>query len=211
MNRENSQAGVVRLELVLPRALRLCQGRFLSACHVLTPHSFRYSREYFTVPVRSPLRLCRTHTGGPADYGQVFPKLTTSTLDQRYGKNRSARHLSKRAWWGIVAVLVVLAAVFVAWLAYGNSQAPSFKEVSFDDSRADAVTLDFELTKEPDQQVTCAVQALNDQHAIVGWKEITIGDVPADQLKNKTSTHRVSLRTTSQAHTATVDSCWKSS
>lgn len=108
-------------------------------------------------------------------------------------------------------MVLVVASAFVAWLTYGNSQAPTFKEVSFDDSRADRATLDFELTKEPDQQVTCAVQALNDQHAVVGWKELTIGNAPADQLNHKTSSHRIDVRTTSQAHTVTVDSCWKSS
>lgn len=134
--------------------------------------------------------------------------MTTPTLDQRYGKGRSARHLSKRTWWAVTALAVVVCMAFVAWLAYGNSHAPSYKEVSFDDSRADSVTMDFELTKDDDETVTCAVQALNDQHAIVGWKEIIIGKVPADQLSNDTSSHRVNLRTTSQAHTATVESCW---
>lgn len=151
----------------------------------------------------------RAETDGPQTNGQVLPKLTTSTLDQRYGKKRSRRGLSRRAWWGIVAVLLVLAVSLVAWIAYGNSQGPTFKEVSFDDSRATEATLDFDLTKEPDETVTCAVQAINDQHAIVGWKEVTIGHVAEDQLRGKTSPQRVTVRTTSQAHTVTVDSCWK--
>ncbi|MCT1366475.1 DUF4307 domain-containing protein [uncultured Kocuria sp.] len=144
----------------------------------------------------------------PQINGQVFPTLTTPTLDQRYGTSRPHRRLSRRAWWAIVGALVAVGVLLAAWIAYGNSRAPTFKEVSFDDSRATDVTLDFDLTKEPEDTVTCAVQALNDQHAIVGWKEVTIGHVPEDQLREKTSPHRVNLRTTSQAHTATVDSCW---
>ena len=103
---------------------------------------------------------------------------------------------------------LALATVFVAWVVSGQSSAPTFKEVSFDESRPDRASLDFELTKDPDQTVRCAVQALNDQHAIVGWKEVTVGTVDPDQLRNRTSVQRVELRTTSPAHTVTVDSCW---
>lgn len=134
--------------------------------------------------------------------------MTSSTLNQRYGRRRSPRRLGTRAWLAIAAVAIVLSAAFAAWIAASRADAPTFKEVSFDIESADEASLDFELTKPDDAVVTCAVQALNDQHAIVGWDEVSIGEVPADQLSNRTSAHHVRLLTTSPAHTVTVDSCW---
>ena len=137
-------------------------------------------------------------------------KLTSPTLDQRYGRQRPRKRLGTRAWLSIAAVAIIVSAAFAAWIALSDADAPTFKEVSFDIESADQAGLDFELTKDDDAVVTCAVQALNDQHAIVGWDEVSIGQVPEDQLSNRTSAHHVQLLTTSPAHTVTVDSCWPS-
>ena len=54
-----------------------------------------------------------------------------------------------------------------------------------------------------------AVQALNQEYAVVGWSEVTIGAVPEDRLGDGgTSSHRAAVRTTNLATTAVVDSCW---
>ncbi|WHF24214.1 DUF4307 domain-containing protein [Kocuria rhizophila] len=52
------------------------------------------------------------------------------------------------------------------------------KDVSFKIMDAGQAYADFDLTKDPDQTVTCAVQVLNEQCAVVGWNEVTIGHVP---------------------------------
>ena len=101
----------------------------------------------------------------------------------------------------------LLASLFVVWIVWGNSQKPVAKDVSFQITDAGHVYADFDLTKDPDQSVTCAMQALNEQHAVVGWREVTIGHVAEDELNGRTSTHRVPLRTTGIATTAGVESC----
>ncbi|MGY4843625.1 DUF4307 domain-containing protein [Kocuria sp. CPCC 204721] len=141
---------------------------------------------------------------------------TQRALAQRYGTGHRAvarsprRGPSTRGWMLIAAAATLVAALFVVWIVWGNSQRPVFKDVSFQITDSAHVYADFDLTKDPDQTVTCAVQALNEQYAVVGWTEVMIGQLPDDQLNGRTSTHRVPLRTTNLATTAGVDSCWES-
>ena len=137
--------------------------------------------------------------------------LTSSTVDQRYGARRPGPggRLSRRSGSLLAVLALLLATAFIAWAVAGQSSAPTVQEVSFDVSAPDRASLDFELTKDQDQTVRCAIQALNDQHAIVGWTEITVGKVPEAQRTGRTSAHHVQLRTTSASHTVTVDSCWE--
>ncbi|CAL8896886.1 hypothetical protein KVA01_04960 [Kocuria varians] len=134
-------------------------------------------------------------------------------LARRYGGGHrtvgrpSRRGPSPRGWIVISVVGTLLASLFVVWIVWGNSQKPVAKDVSFQITDAGHVYADFDLTKDPDQSVTCAMQALNEQHAVVGWREVTIGHVAEDELNGRTSTHRVPLRTTGIATTAGVESC----
>ncbi|RKQ34123.1 DUF4307 domain-containing protein [Kocuria tytonis] len=136
-------------------------------------------------------------------------------LAQRYGAAHRTvaavprRGPSTRGWLLIAAAATLVSAVFVVWIVWGGSQKPVSKDVSFQITDAAHVSADFDLTKDPDQTVTCAVRALNEQHAVVGWNEVTIGRVAPERLNGRTSTHRVPVRTTNTATTAGVDSCWE--
>lgn len=135
-------------------------------------------------------------------------------LAQRYGSSHrtmargTRRGPSPKGWLLIAAAATALAALFVIWIVLGSSSRPEYKDVSFRVQDAGHAYADFDLTKDPDQTVTCAVRALNEQFAIVGWNEVTISRVDPDELNGRTSTHRVPVRTTNQATTAGVDSCW---
>jgi hypothetical protein len=130
-------------------------------------------------------------------------------LRNRYGTPARTRRIGPRGWLGITLAATLVAAAFVAWVVTSGRAEPTFKDVSFQvvsDARA---TADFDLTKRPEDVVTCAVRALNEDYAVVGWKEVTVGSVPPEQLGDGgTSSHRVALRTTNRATTAVVDSCW---
>lgn len=104
----------------------------------------------------------------------------------------------------LIVLALVLATAFVAWLAGAGSGAPSFKEASFRDLGTARTSMDFQLTRDPDDTVVCAIQALNDEHAVVGWKEVTVPPTPGENAVRRT----VDLRTTGHAVSATVDSCW---
>ncbi|MGQ1837438.1 DUF4307 domain-containing protein [Kocuria turfanensis] len=130
-------------------------------------------------------------------------------LRDRYGRPARARRLGPRGWLGLLVLATLLAAVFIAWVVTARGAAPTFKDVGFQVVSEARVTADFDLTKRPGDVVTCAVSALNEEYAVVGWAEVTVGAVAEEQLgQGGTSTHRASVRTTNLATTAVVDSCW---
>jgi hypothetical protein len=130
-------------------------------------------------------------------------------LRDRYGAPRRERRIGTRGWIGIAVAATLVTAVFVVWVVTARQSAPTFKDIGFEVVSEARATADFELTKRPEDVVTCAVQALNQEYAVVGWSEVTIGAVPEDRLGDGgTSSHRAAVRTTNLATTAVVDSCW---
>lgn len=130
-------------------------------------------------------------------------------LRNRYGTPRPGRRIGPRGWIGVAVLATLLTGLFAAWIVAAQQRAPTAKDVSFVVVSEAEATADFDLTKRPDDVVTCAVRALNEEYAVVGWKEVTIGVLPEDRLGDGgTSSHRVALRTTNLATTAGVDSCW---
>ncbi|MCJ8504520.1 DUF4307 domain-containing protein [Kocuria flava] len=130
-------------------------------------------------------------------------------LRSRYGAPRRDRRIGRRGWIALVAAATLLAAAFAVWVLGGQQRQPTFKDIGFQVLSEARATADFDLTKHPDDVVTCAVQALNEEYAVVGWTEVTVGALPREQLhEGRTSSHRAELRTTNLATTAVVDSCW---
>ena len=129
--------------------------------------------------------------------------MTSSTLDQRYGKKPARPRPSRRGLTVLAVLVLALASAFVAWIAAHRGTAPTYQEKSVQVRSALRTSLDFDLTKRPGDDVRCAVQAVNDQRAVVGWKEIQVGRDAA-----ATSRQHVDLLTTGPAETATVESCW---
>ncbi|MFI7580350.1 DUF4307 domain-containing protein [Kocuria kalidii] len=130
-------------------------------------------------------------------------------LRNRYGASRHEHRIGPRGWIGIVLAVTLLTAVFAVWVVLARQSAPTFKDIGFEVVSEARATADFELTKRPEDVVTCAVQALNQEYAVVGWAEVTVGSVPEDRLSDAgTSSHRAAVRTTNLATTAVVDSCW---
>lgn len=130
-------------------------------------------------------------------------------LHDRYGAPRRERRIGPRGWIGLAVAATLLTAVFVVWVVTSRQSAPTFKDISFAVVSEARATADFDLTKRPEDVVTCAVQALNQEYAVVGWTEVTVGAVPAERLSDAgTSSHRAAVRTTNLATTAVVDSCW---
>ncbi|GGG42913.1 hypothetical protein GCM10011374_01620 [Kocuria dechangensis] len=134
---------------------------------------------------------------------------TPDLLRNRYGAPARTRRIGPRGWLGILLAATLVSAVFIVWVVTAQSSAPTFKDVGFQIVSETQATADFDLTKRPGDVVTCAVRALNEEYAVVGWKEVTVGAVPEELLSDgRTSSHRVALRTTNLATTAVVDSCW---
>ncbi|MEV7647486.1 DUF4307 domain-containing protein [Arthrobacter sp. NPDC089319] len=138
--------------------------------------------------------------------GPRTPQTSSSlTVSNRYGTPR--RSLSRRTKLALAGGGLGVAVVVAGFFALGQDgpQVES-KDVGFAVADAGHMTVDFQVTKDPEATVQCAVQALSDNYAVVGWKVATIG--PADATAAGTTAHRVQLRTDSLAVSGGVDSCW---
>lgn len=125
-------------------------------------------------------------------------------IAERYGRTLGSRRRARTL--GIVAgaaVLVVVGA-WVAWVGL-FSPAPSLESRDLGYvTRSDAsVDIRFEVTTEPGIAVSCALQALNQRFAIVGWKIVTLP--PSD---DRTRAFDENLRVTEPAVTGLIYRCW---
>lgn len=121
-------------------------------------------------------------------------------LAQRYGKGR--QRLSRKTKVVLassgVLLLVLLAAIITA-ISYNPL---SYKDLSFSVQSAQSVEVEFEVTAPPGSAVKCAIQALNNQFGVVGYKVFFLE--PSPEPVNRYS---VRLNTTELAVTGLVDSC----
>jgi len=106
----------------------------------------------------------------------------------------------------VVAGAGVLAAVvvWVIWVGLlGPASSLEARTLGFSLQGDTAVEVSYEITVEPGRTVSCAVEALNTDFGIVGWKVVAI---PAADR----STRRFSevLRTTEPPVTGLIYRCW---
>ncbi|NKE09470.1 MULTISPECIES: DUF4307 domain-containing protein [Kocuria] len=155
-----------------------------------------------TVPAGTP---SRNAAGGSSsmDVGRDAER----RLQQRYARPARRKPTKRSLLWVLVAGTLV-ASAFVIWILVAGSNRPATKDVGFELASASQITADFEVTKNPDDVVRCGVEALNQNYAVVGYTETTIGHVDPDLVVGRTSAHRVEIRTTNQANSAQVTQCW---
>lgn len=125
-------------------------------------------------------------------------------LDARYGRSPRSRKREKQL--GIV-VAAAFAVVLVAWVVWASLDAAgstlATKDVAHSINSDTSVEVTFQLSVDPGTPTYCAVQALNERFAVVGWKVI---EVPPSDSFNRTITETV--RTTELANTGLIYRCW---
>lgn len=130
--------------------------------------------------------------------------MASPDLDARYGRTASSR---RRTVWVVVASGVAFALVFAAWLVWGGLLGTPAQFEARDTAHElisdSEVSVTWQFTVEPGTDARCAVQALDERFAIVGWKVV---DVPASELRIRDLTETV--RTTEQAVTGLIYRCW---
>ncbi|GAA1438541.1 hypothetical protein GCM10009617_00830 [Leifsonia poae] len=128
----------------------------------------------------------------------------TETLDQRYGRTPDRK---RRARWWIIGAAVAFVAVFTAWTFWagwdGDQANLEATDTAFTITDAHHVNISFTINTPEGTPVTCAVQALNESFAIVGWRIISY---PASDAR--LTTHTETIRTTEQSNTGLISSCW---
>jgi hypothetical protein len=129
--------------------------------------------------------------------------MTDSAVAERYGRTPVSRR--RRATLAIVAGAGVLVVV-VAWVVWVGLFSPAAGLETRDTGYAthvDSVDIRFEVTTDPGTAVSCALQGLNGQFAIVGWKVV---DLPPGDDRTRTFVENV--RTTEPAVTGLIYRCW---
>ena len=128
----------------------------------------------------------------------------SSALDARYGRTPARRRAAR--WWAIGVALAV-AAVVVAWVAWVGLLAPT---ASVDTSTSgftvvsdSEVEIEYEVSVAPGTPTSCAVEALNDKYAVIGWKVV---ELPASDSQTRSLTEVI--RTSEPAVTGLIYRCW---
>ena len=137
--------------------------------------------------------------------------MVDSRVAERYGRTDADRR--RRLVLGVAAALGVLLVV-VAWVVWVGLFSPSAsleaRDTGYTGPGGGALTesdtsvdIRFEVTTEPGTPVSCALQALNEQFAIVGWKVIDLA--PGDSI---TRSFVENVRVTGPAVTGLIYRCW---
>ena len=131
--------------------------------------------------------------------------MTQGAIAERYGRTPAVR---RRRWAiGVAAAAAVLVAVVAAvvWVGlFSPSASLETRDLGYlNDSADGSVDIRFEVTVEPGTPVSCALQALNGEFAIVGWKIVELP--PGDR---RTRAFVENVRVTEPAVTGLIYRCW---
>ncbi|WP_298037184.1 DUF4307 domain-containing protein [uncultured Microbacterium sp.] len=124
---------------------------------------------------------------------------TTLELDERYGRGRR-----RKATWIIGGIIAVLAVIAAGWMTVAQSMnSVDADDLGFEVVDAHSTTVRFQLTATNQKDVVCAVEALDVEFGVVGWK---IVEIPADAAHTRSFT--VTVPTVAEATTGLVNACW---
>ena len=125
-----------------------------------------------------------------------------TNLEERYGRSRQ-RGIDRRIGWSVAVGALLLGVAFLLFSGWQNSNRVSYNVVHYEVVEATTVRVDFEVTAPAESTVACALEALSESRATVGWRIIEWST--GDQLTRR---FNESLTTTYAATTGNVRSCW---
>ena len=130
--------------------------------------------------------------------------MSSDPIAERYGRTQGHRRRTRTI--GIVAAAAVLFVVgaWVVWVGlFSPSASLESRDVGYAAGEGGTVDIRFEVSTAPGTTVSCALQALNREYAIVGWK---IVDLPASN--ERTRVFDENLRVTEPAYSGLIYRCW---
>jgi hypothetical protein len=127
-----------------------------------------------------------------------------TALDSRYGRTRGRR---LRARWLAIIVGAVVVVVVVAWVLwaglFGATASIETQDVGYTVVSPSSIDITEQVTVDPGTKVSCSIQALDEDFAIVGWKVVNL---PAVSQRNRVFVEH--LRTSAPAVSGLIGSCW---
>ena len=128
----------------------------------------------------------------------------SENLDQRYGRTPSGRGRDRRLLWVVAGGFALVLVAWVVWAGLDGS-APQIEARDTRHSIIDehSVSVTFEVSMPAGSSASCAVEALNENFTIVGWKVV---DLPPSDVYTRSVTEII--RTTELSNTGLIYRCW---
>lgn len=127
-----------------------------------------------------------------------------ASIEERYGRTPAR---SRRTRWLVVGLAVAITATFALWVVWaglnngqGNIDVQDIGHKVINDS---SVSVTWSLSVPTGTAVSCAIQAQNEAHGIVGWKVVA---VPSSDTFTRQFTE--TIRTSQLAVTGLIYRCW---
>lgn len=131
-----------------------------------------------------------------------------TSLTNRYGTPK--RKVSKKTQKILLAIVAVLSLTWILWVTIGGNTGITTKPLSYNVVDPTLTTVDFVVSKDAEATAQCALKAMDDSYAVVGWKIVTVDPNGTDvgSENGRTTTVRAQLRTDTLAVTGIVEKCW---
>lgn len=124
---------------------------------------------------------------------------TAEELDLRYGRTRRGR-----LPWLLAIIAAVVIVAIAAWMTISQSMdSITSDDLDFEVVDSHEVTVRFQISNAHGKEVTCAIEALDEEFGVVGWK---IVELP--KLESHIQQFTASVPTVSEATTGLVNACW---
>lgn len=131
--------------------------------------------------------------------GEAVPVISGAAA----GRYDSRRGISRTTQVRLAVAAVTVAVLSIAWVTMGPSASTvRGKEFGFSVQGPEAVDITFDVAKPRDATVRCTVEALNENYAQVGTKDVLIGPAEVGEARYTTT-----IATTELAVTAVIDEC----
>ena len=124
---------------------------------------------------------------------------TAQELDERYGRTRR-----RRTPWIIGGAVALLVVGTFSWMTVAQSMGSvDADDLGFELVDEHSVNVSFQVTGVQGKDVVCALEALDEEFGVVGWKivEIEAGD-------SHSQARSVTIPTVAAATTGLVNTCW---
>lgn len=127
---------------------------------------------------------------------------TQAVLDERYGRTRRP---GRRAVWIALGTVAVILIGWFGWYTLTNPANGISADATAFDLGERSVRVDFQLTAPAGTAVACAIEALDEEYGVVGWKVV---EYPASDTHIRALSETVPI--VAAATTGLVNSCWVS-
>jgi hypothetical protein len=123
-------------------------------------------------------------------------------LAERYGRSGATRR--RTLWWVAVGTVAVLATVVLGWSTVSRSMGSVDADTTgYSIDGEHAVTVRAQVNYTGSEAITCAFEAQDTEHGIVGWRVV---EYAASEESSRTVVETVP--TVAEATTGLIRSCW---